>query len=57
VNFIQNSVGDSKNEGFFLNDGTKVIALNRGEVNEFLRRNIKKYNNPVELNRVIVYPN
>jgi len=57
VNFIQNSVGDSKNEEFFLNDGTKVNAVNMREINESLRRNIKKYNNPVELNRVIVYPN
>ncbi|RQO38111.1 GLPGLI family protein [Chryseobacterium sp. KBW03] len=57
VNFIQNSVGDYKNEEFFLNNGTKVNSLNTREINESLRRNIKKYNNPVELNRAIVYPN
>lgn len=57
VNFIQNSIGDSRNQEFFLNDGTKVNSINMREINESLRKNIKKYNNPIELNRAITYPN
>lgn len=56
VNFIKNGIGDSNNEEFFLNDGTVVNAKNSREINEQLRNVIKKYNNPIELDKAIVYP-
>jgi chaperone required for assembly of F1-ATPase len=56
INFIKNGIGNSKNEDFFLNDGTIVNANNQREINDQLRNIIKKYNNPIELNKAINYP-
>ncbi|KMQ67702.1 hypothetical protein ACM39_12675 [Chryseobacterium sp. FH2] len=55
VSFIKNSVGSSNNDQFFLNDGTKVNPSNMREINERLRNNIKKYNNPIDLTKAIQY--
>lgn len=55
INFIKNGIGSSNNSDFFLNDGTKVNAVNMREVNERLREVIKKYNNPIQLNKAILY--
>lgn len=55
VNFIKNAIGDSKNEEFFLNDGTKVNSQNMREINTQLRNRIKKYNNPINLDKAIIY--
>lgn len=44
------------NEQFFLNDGTRVDATNLGEINKRMRETIKKYNNPIDLERKIIYP-
>lgn len=57
INFIKNGLGDSKNEDFFLNDGTIVDSKNRREINESLRKSIKRYNNPIEKDRIINYSN
>lgn len=56
VNFIKSGIGNSKNEDFFLNDGTVVNSKNQREINNQLRNIIKKYNNPVELDKAINYP-
>lgn len=56
VSFIKNGIGDSKVEDFFLNDGTFVNSKNQREINNQLRSIIKKYNNPVELDKAINYP-
>lgn len=57
VNFIKNGMGTARsNEQFFLNDGTKVDATNLREINERMKQNIKKYNNPIDLDRKITYP-
>lgn len=56
VSFIRNGMGSLKSDGeFFLNDGTSVNAANSREINERLRENIRKYNNPVELDKAIKY--
>lgn len=52
VNFIRNGI---QGDQFFLNDGTQVTAANRREVNERLKENIKKYNNPIDLDKKINY--
>ena len=57
INFIRNGIGDSKNEDFFLNDGTVVNSKNAREINDRLRSNIRKYNNPIELDKAINYSN
>lgn len=54
VNFIKNSAENS--EQFYLNDGTIVNSKNSKEINEQLRNSIRKYNNPIELDKVIAYP-
>lgn len=54
ISFIKNSAGNS--EQFFLNDGTVVNSKNSRELNERLRNSIRKYNNPIELYKVITYP-
>ena len=54
ISFIKNSAGNS--EQFFLNDGTLVNSQNSKELNERLRNFIRKYNNPIELDKVITYP-
>ena len=56
VSFIKNGIGDSKVVDFFLNDGTVVNSKNQREINNQLRSIIKKYNNPVELDKAINYP-
>ncbi|MCP1251470.1 MULTISPECIES: GLPGLI family protein [Elizabethkingia] len=57
VSFIKNAAGTvNSNDGIFLNDGTKVTSSNIREVNERLKSNIRKDNNPVDLTRVISYP-
>lgn len=57
VSFIRNSIGNSDgNDSFFLNDGTKVNRDNVREINEILRENIRKYNNPINKNNIIRYP-
>ena len=55
INFIRNGIGSSNSSDFFLNDGTKVNSTNMREVNENLRKNIKKFNNPIEINKAIKY--
>ncbi|MGH1516796.1 GLPGLI family protein [Chryseobacterium sp. JK1] len=52
INFIRNG---NQSDQFFLNDGTKVNPTNRREINERLRENIKKNNNPIDLDRKINY--
>ena len=56
INFIKNGIGDSKKNEFYLNDGTTVNSSNSREVNERLRNTIKKYNNPIEVDKAIFYP-
>ena len=56
VSFIKNGIGNSKVEDFFLNDGTVVNSQNQREINNQLRNVIKKYNNPIELDKAINYP-
>ena len=57
VNTLRNDSGSTKtNEEFYLNDGTKVGQNNSREVNERLRESVRKYNNPIELNKAIKYP-
>lgn len=56
VGFMKNANGRSGNSDFFLNDGTVVSSVNTREVNERLRNTIKKYNNPIELDKAIIYP-
>lgn len=56
INFIKNGIGSSKNNEFYLNDGTTVNSSNSREVNERLRNTIKKYNNPIEVDKAIFYP-
>ncbi len=53
INFIRNG---AQGDQFFLNDGTKVTAENRREINENLKNNIKRYNNPIDLDKKIIYP-
>lgn len=55
INFIKNSIGSSNSEEFFLNDGTVVNSKNSREINEQLRNSLKKFNNLVEKNKVILY--
>ena len=57
VNTLRNNSGSTKtSEEFYLNDGTKVGQNNSREVNERLRESVRKYNNPIELNKAIKYP-
>lgn len=55
VNFIKNGRGTSNNSEFYLNDGTTVNSSNSREVNDQMRNTIKKYNNPIELDKAILY--
>ena len=54
VNFIKNSAENS--EQLYLNDGTIVNSKNSKEIDEQLSNSIRKYNNPIELDKVIAYP-
>ncbi|REC42149.1 GLPGLI family protein [Chryseobacterium sp. 5_R23647] len=57
VNYLRNATQQTRsNEEFFLNDGTKVGQNNSREVNERLKEKIRKYNNPIELDKAIKYP-
>lgn len=57
VNYLRNSASSTgSGEEFYLNDGTLVGQKNSREVNERLRDGIRKYNNPVELDKAIQYP-
>lgn len=56
ISFIRNGAPTGKNDQFYLNDGTIVNAGNLKEINQNLRNNIKKYNNPIELDKAIQYP-
>ena len=56
VNYLRNATQQTRsNEEFFLNDGTKVGQNNSREVNERLKEKIRKYNNPIELDKAIKY--
>lgn len=56
VNFIKNAIGESNGEIFYLNDGTAVDDKNQREINEQLKNAIKRYNNPIEIDKAILYP-
>ncbi|WP_295199512.1 GLPGLI family protein [uncultured Chryseobacterium sp.] len=57
VNYLRNSSGGTQTkEEFYLNDGTLVGANNAREVNARLREAIRQYNNPVELDQAVHYP-
>ncbi len=57
INTLRNNSGSTKtNEEFYLNDGTRVGQNNSREVNERLRESVRKYNNPIELDKAIKYP-
>lgn len=56
ISFIKNSIGTSNNLQFFLNDGTLVNTHNMHEINENIRKKIKKSNYPINLERYIDYP-
>lgn len=53
VNFLKNG---QPSDQFYLNDGTIVNPKNYKEINERLKNNLKKYNNPIDLERAVVYP-
>ena len=53
VNYLRNATQSSE---YYLNDGTKISQDNSREINERLRGNIRKYNNPIELDKAIKYP-
>lgn len=53
---MKNANGRSGSSDFFLNDGTVVSTANTREINERLRKNMKTFNNPVELDKLILYP-
>jgi GLPGLI family protein len=57
INALRNNSQSTKtNEEFYLNDGTKVGQNNSREVNNHLRESVRKYNNPIELDKAIKYP-
>lgn len=57
INYLRNATTQTQSsEEFYLNDGTKVGQNNSREVNERLKGNIRKYNNPIELDKAIKYP-
>lgn len=57
VNYLRNATQQTRsNDEFYLNDGTKVGQANSREVNERLKESIRKYNNPIELDKAIKYP-
>ncbi|GEN74440.1 GLPGLI family protein [Chryseobacterium hagamense] len=53
INYLKNA---SNRDQFYLNDGTAVNASNSREINDRLKANIKKYNNPIDLEKAVVYP-
>lgn len=57
INYLRNATTQTQSsEEFYLNDGTKVGQNNSREINERLKGNIRKYNNPIELDKAIKYP-
>ena len=57
VNYLRNATQQTRSsDEFYLNDGTKVGQANSREVNERLKESIRKYNNPIELDKAIKYP-
>ncbi|UFH32837.1 GLPGLI family protein [Chryseobacterium sp. C-71] len=57
VNYLRNATQQTRsNDEFYLNDGTQVGQTNSREVNERLKESIRKYNNPIELDKAIKYP-
>lgn len=57
INYLRNVTQQTRsNDEFYLNDGTKVGQANSREVNERLKESIRKYNNPIELDKAIKYP-
>lgn len=57
INYLRNATQQTRsNDEFYLNDGTKVGQANSREVNERLKESIRKYNNPIELDKTIKYP-
>lgn len=52
INFLRNG---REGDQFFLNDGTKVNPANRGEINDRMKQTIKRFNNPIDLDRKINY--
>lgn len=57
VNYLRNTTQQTRsNEEFYLNDGTKVGQANSREVNDRLKEKIRKYNNPIELDKAMKYP-
>ena len=65
LNFYQDPLSFASNDFMtmtddnwaIISDGTKVTKANFKEVREIQQRNIKKYNNPIELDKIIQYPN
>lgn len=56
INYLRNASGKTQSDSeFYLNDGTLVAQKNYREVNERLKANIRKYNNPIELDKAIRY--
>lgn len=57
VNYLRNANGGAKSsDAYYLNDGTVVAQTNSREVNLRLKENVKKYNNPIKLDKAIQYP-
>lgn len=56
VNYLRNAMGKTQSDSeFYLNDGTKIGQNNYREVNERLKEGIRKYNNPIEIDKAIKY--
>lgn len=57
ISYLRNFTQQTQSsDEFYLNDGTKVGQNNSREVNERLKEKIRKYNNPIELDKAIKYP-
>lgn len=56
INFLRNQIGEGNGKGdFYLNDGTVITDKNSRETNEILRKTIKQYNNPIDLENAVKY--
>lgn len=55
TSFIKNSNGDSVNSDVVLNNGTRVNVSNSRSIDEQIQYNLKTFNNPIELDKVIRY--
>ena len=57
LSFMQNRTDGMENsEGVFLNDGTMVTKDNKREVQLRQQKMMKKYNNPIDLTRIVTFP-